>query len=138
MRAPTAAKANPGAPLTLHAPLAVPGLIAGSVTFEPGESIKSLHVEILRCPPISGTTEFGLELTSIVSDERADLGKYLFFTVCKIIDSDTFPSNKFQEQLRGGNMEKIELIEDSKLFWEYCKSRLSMRTPFRATSFRSN
>ena len=109
----------------------------GTVTFKPGDTVKEVRVKILKNPLITGTTEFGLELTNARGGEgspfQPDLGKYLYQTVCKVIDPDTFPGNKYHTNLKGGDKQKIKEIGDINLFIEYLKCNFQFPNIRKAT-----
>merc|ERR1740123_279447 len=68
------------------------------LTFEPGSNEASIDVPIKDSPHWNTTAEFLVELEP-APDGSAQLGKYLYKARVKVIDMDTFPSNKFCKQI---------------------------------------
>eukprot|EP00440_Ansanella_granifera_P068259 gb/GFBE01074050.1/.p1 GENE.gb/GFBE01074050.1/~~gb/GFBE01074050.1/.p1 ORF type:complete len:841 (+),score=180.18 gb/GFBE01074050.1/:1-2523(+) len=77
---------------------------AGRLTFEPGETLKSIKVKIFDDDSFSSALEFKLLITNV---EGAHSGKYLYAARVKIIDNDVWPTNRFQDEILRGNLEEI-------------------------------
>lgn len=83
-----------------------------TLTFEPQETLKSVHVELFDNENWGTHTEFSAKLGEPMG---AVLGEYLSETHVKIIDDDVFPSNRFREEIEGHRLEDIR----SELLSEY-------------------
>jgi len=91
----------------------------GTLNFEPGDTVREIHVELLQDERWDATLEFGLALSDCVG---ADLGLYLHACRAKIIDDDSYPTNNYSETLKGIS-----------LMIEYVKMNLGDRVIFRDT-----
>mmetsp|Transcript_37274 Transcript_37274/g.112521 ORF Transcript_37274/g.112521 Transcript_37274/m.112521 type:complete len:809 (-) Transcript_37274:21-2447(-) len=88
---------------------------SGTLTFEAGEHMKSITVEILDDDKWNATLEFKVDLEN---PQGAQLGKYLHTCRVKVIDDDLFPTNKYAENFKSGTQEEIP---GAGLFFEYIK-----------------
>eukprot|EP00928_Gymnodinium_smaydae_P036634 TRINITY_DN25579_c0_g1_i1.p1 TRINITY_DN25579_c0_g1~~TRINITY_DN25579_c0_g1_i1.p1 ORF type:complete len:673 (-),score=81.68 TRINITY_DN25579_c0_g1_i1:100-2118(-) len=93
----------------------------GVVTFAPGESVKTINIELIDDSTFSTTVEFRLEL---FNPSGCILGNYLKQCRVKIIDDDGFPTNRFKTEIQAGNLEEIPL---SSLMFEFCKFNIGNR-----------
>ncbi|CAJ1401466.1 unnamed protein product [Effrenium voratum] len=89
----------------------------GEVIFEDGEYRKSLDIRTLHNAYWSATMEFKVVLQN---PDSCNLGHHLHACRVKIIDTDTFPSNKYREKLLQGE-KGLEEISEVGLFLEYFK-----------------
>eukprot|EP00929_Paragymnodinium_shiwhaense_P018908 TRINITY_DN13062_c0_g1_i1.p1 TRINITY_DN13062_c0_g1~~TRINITY_DN13062_c0_g1_i1.p1 ORF type:complete len:821 (-),score=177.13 TRINITY_DN13062_c0_g1_i1:56-2518(-) len=94
--------------------------VSGKLTFEPGDSTKTVHIRILSSEAWDATLEFNVVLEKA---RGAQLGKYLNVCRVTIIDQNSFPSDKYKEYFP----EKCEEIPTFGFFMEYL--RLNMRDP---------
>lgn len=91
--------------------------IAGEVTFKDDEFRQSIRVSTIASPYWSPTLEFKVHLCK---PSGAALGRYLRTCRVKVIDSDTFPSSKYESQLLRGK-QGVSEIRTIGLLWEYWK-----------------
>eukprot|EP00930_Biecheleria_cincta_P059241 TRINITY_DN44996_c0_g1_i1.p1 TRINITY_DN44996_c0_g1~~TRINITY_DN44996_c0_g1_i1.p1 ORF type:complete len:848 (+),score=128.43 TRINITY_DN44996_c0_g1_i1:286-2544(+) len=84
---------------------------------EDGEYRKSIEIRMMDNQSWSTTLEFKVHLSD---PEGCNLGHYLHTCRVKVIDTDCFPSNKYQEHISKGG-KGIGKISGPGLFWEYCK-----------------
>eukprot|EP00746_Dinoflagellata_sp_MGD_P007118 gnl/MRDRNA2_/MRDRNA2_114051_c0_seq1.p1 gnl/MRDRNA2_/MRDRNA2_114051_c0~~gnl/MRDRNA2_/MRDRNA2_114051_c0_seq1.p1 ORF type:complete len:935 (+),score=199.99 gnl/MRDRNA2_/MRDRNA2_114051_c0_seq1:115-2919(+) len=91
---------------------------AGHVSFGDGEISKQIQIPILMNESWDSTLEFEIVLTNPVG---AKLGRYLSKCRVKVIDDDSFPTNKFQDVLKKGVPEEIEQLPKPLLMMEYFK-----------------
>lgn len=78
--------------------------LEGWITFEPGELLKHIEVEILEDSFFDATLEFRLQLDS---PENCLVGKSLWSTRILIVDNDMFPSNAFAKVVQSGSEEAM-------------------------------
>jgi len=76
----------------------------GTVNFAAGETHQTMTVKILDDAKWNATLEFSVQLTNAVG---ASLGKYLHTCRVKVIDDDTFPTNKYAQCFKDGSHEEI-------------------------------
>jgi ABC-type multidrug transport system fused ATPase/permease subunit len=93
--------------------------VRSAVTFAPGQNRKTIDVEVLGNDFFESTVEFGLRLYA--PSENVDLGSSLWRCRVKIIDDDSFPTNKFAKQVEGGKPEDVIQINPWFLMIEFCK-----------------
>lgn len=89
----------------------------GELIMEDGEYRKSIEIRMIDNHSWSPTLEFKVHLSD---PEGCNLGHYLHTCRVKVIDTDSFPSSKYQEQISKGGKD-INEINGLGLFWEYCK-----------------
>eukprot|EP00434_Breviolum_minutum_P000523 symbB.v1.2.000450.t1/scaffold32.1/size405148/23 len=89
----------------------------GEVIFQDQEFRKSIEIETIASPYWAPTLEFKIHLAM---PENCALGTYLHSCRVKVIDGDTFPSSRYQEQLSRGE-EGMNEIRSVGLFWQYWK-----------------
>ena len=111
---------------------------SGQVIFQDDEFRKSIEIKTVQSPYWSPTLEFkaraGLNLGTFSMEMQvhlcdvsgAALGRYLKSCRVKVIDSDTFPSSKYEEQLRRGKKGVMEIRTLGLLFeyWKLCFLKL--------------
>lgn len=88
---------------------------SGEIKFNDGEIMKSIQVHVVDDDRWDTTQEFKVILFEAIGCE---LGQYLFEARVKIIDNDLFPSSKFEERMKAGELEEISGVM---LLWEYFK-----------------
>eukprot|EP00746_Dinoflagellata_sp_MGD_P079517 gnl/MRDRNA2_/MRDRNA2_31803_c0_seq1.p1 gnl/MRDRNA2_/MRDRNA2_31803_c0~~gnl/MRDRNA2_/MRDRNA2_31803_c0_seq1.p1 ORF type:complete len:882 (+),score=131.99 gnl/MRDRNA2_/MRDRNA2_31803_c0_seq1:194-2839(+) len=76
----------------------------GRIEFAAGDSVKKVGINILSDDSWDATLEFKVVLSN---PSDCSLGKYLDNCRIKILDDDSFPTNKFKEQLQHGQCEEI-------------------------------
>ncbi|CAE6921301.1 lolD [Symbiodinium natans] len=89
----------------------------GEVLFEDQEYRKSIDINTIASAYWTATMEFKVRL---LDPEGCNLGNHLHTCRVKIIDTGTFPSVKYEDQLRLGH-DGLDQISPSGLFWEYWK-----------------
>jgi ABC-type multidrug transport system fused ATPase/permease subunit len=90
--------------------------------FEDGETHKDIEIRVIPCESFDGTIEFGLYIEQD-SGVNCAIGKYLHTATVKIIDLSSFPTNKLQRFVKGGDSKKIQSIPPIELirsFLEMC------------------
>jgi len=100
---------------------------SGTMTFKPGETLKTIQIPILNDDSWDATLDFGVTLTRAYG---AHLGKHLDRCKVNIIEDDVFPTNKFAEKLRQG---KAHDIGGSRLMLEYVKMNMRNKAIRRGT-----
>eukprot|EP00746_Dinoflagellata_sp_MGD_P157974 gnl/MRDRNA2_/MRDRNA2_86357_c0_seq1.p1 gnl/MRDRNA2_/MRDRNA2_86357_c0~~gnl/MRDRNA2_/MRDRNA2_86357_c0_seq1.p1 ORF type:complete len:1049 (-),score=171.30 gnl/MRDRNA2_/MRDRNA2_86357_c0_seq1:95-3241(-) len=85
------------------------------VKFGKGDHVKEVKVPIMDNHSFDSTLEFDVYLSH---PTNAVLGRYLYRCSVKIIDDETFPTDRFHDLILAG---KIHSIPDHLLFLEYCK-----------------
>mmetsp|Transcript_87441 Transcript_87441/g.248359 ORF Transcript_87441/g.248359 Transcript_87441/m.248359 type:complete len:897 (+) Transcript_87441:224-2914(+) len=93
------------------------------VVFEDGEYYKRIHLDILYAPTFDGTLEFALQIIP-GSVTGAVMGKYLRTATVKIVDSSTFPTEKYANELRDGNIQTTREIPILDLVYQYIMMNL--------------
>mmetsp|Transcript_20945 Transcript_20945/g.48821 ORF Transcript_20945/g.48821 Transcript_20945/m.48821 type:complete len:844 (-) Transcript_20945:340-2871(-) len=94
----------------------------GEIIFEDGEFQHSIDLDILNSPTWSATLEFKVMLENPLS---CQLGRYLKTCRIKVMDSDTFPTSAYAEELTQGP-EKIENMNRALLHLEFLKLMLAV------------
>ncbi|CAK9021666.1 unnamed protein product [Durusdinium trenchii] len=89
----------------------------GELMFEEDEYRKSIEINTIESLYWSATMEFKVRLSD---PEGCNLGIHLHSCRVKVIDNDTFPSNKYREQLLKGE-DGLDEISAAGLFTEYFK-----------------
>jgi len=89
----------------------------GELIFEEDEYRQSIKVKTIENSYWSATMEFKIHLAD---PDGCNLGHHLHSCRVKIIDTDTFPSSKYEADLKKGE-EGMDNISASGLFWEYFK-----------------
>jgi hypothetical protein len=69
------------------------------IEFEPGEDYKHVYVKVLQNDSWDTTTEFSVILHQDALLRGAVLGRYAWTARVKIIDDDTFPTNKYHDKI---------------------------------------
>lgn len=87
------------------------------VSFSPGEFSKTVEIMIIDTDFWAPTLEFKVRMDRPIG---CDLGKYLRVCRVKVIDNDSFPSNKDEEAVRSGEA-GINEISGPGLFVEFWK-----------------
>eukprot|EP00929_Paragymnodinium_shiwhaense_P080066 TRINITY_DN41736_c0_g3_i1.p1 TRINITY_DN41736_c0_g3~~TRINITY_DN41736_c0_g3_i1.p1 ORF type:complete len:839 (-),score=198.66 TRINITY_DN41736_c0_g3_i1:298-2814(-) len=72
-------------------------LAGGTLKFKAGQKLQTVHVQIIGDENFDTMVEFALTLDK---PKGCVCGEYLSRTRVKIVDDDSFPSNKFQEDLQ--------------------------------------
>lgn len=94
--------------------------VSGSLTFNPGESLKTIEVPVLDDTSFDATLEFGVYLKTV---RGAQMGKYLHQCRVKIIDDDCFPTNKYAEEFQDNT--RVHDIPGFSLMIEYIRMVVS-------------
>jgi ABC-type multidrug transport system fused ATPase/permease subunit len=89
--------------------------VQGELIFEPGETMRQVHIPIIASSLWSSTLEFKVVLSEA---EGCELGRYLFECRVKVIDSAAFPSDFYGTELKNGEWETISTV---RLIREYFK-----------------
>lgn len=89
-----------------------------TLSFEPDEVLKSVHVELFDNTRWDTHMEFSAKLMNPLG---AVLGEYLSETHVRIIDDDWFPSNRFKEEIENNDFENVR----EKLLTDYIYRNLS-------------
>jgi len=78
----------------------------GTLVFQPGESIQKFQVPLIDDDEWNTTLEFEAQLLGH-SAINCRLDMYLNTAIVKVIDNDTFPTNKYSEQIKERKWKKI-------------------------------
>eukprot|EP00437_Effrenium_voratum_P005659 CAMPEP_0181427244 /NCGR_PEP_ID=MMETSP1110-20121109/16071_1 /TAXON_ID=174948 /ORGANISM="Symbiodinium sp., Strain CCMP421" /LENGTH=824 /DNA_ID=CAMNT_0023550449 /DNA_START=48 /DNA_END=2522 /DNA_ORIENTATION=+ len=89
----------------------------GEVIFADQEYRQSIDINMIASQYWSATMEFKVRL---MDPDGCNLGNHLHTCRVKIIDTDTFPSSKYEDQLKMGD-EGLDQISSTGLYWEYWK-----------------
>mmetsp|Transcript_72169 Transcript_72169/g.168920 ORF Transcript_72169/g.168920 Transcript_72169/m.168920 type:complete len:800 (+) Transcript_72169:45-2444(+) len=89
----------------------------GELVFQENEFRQSIQISTVASPFWSPTLEFKVHLSK---PEGCSLGNYLRSCRVKVIDGDTFPSSKYETQLRQGK-QGVQQIRAIGLLFEYWK-----------------
>lgn len=94
--------------------------VEGTLTFKDGETVKTIVIPILDDNRWNPTLEFMIRLTN---PRGCELGRFLYVSRVKVLDTDAFPTNKYGEEIKqfgAGSVSGIDLlIEYSKLNLTY-------------------
>lgn len=104
------------------------GARSGSMTFEVGETTKTIRIPVVQDDSWDATLEFSVVLTRV---RGAQMGKYLHRCRVSIIDDDVFPTNKYKDALE--QSKDLESIPGISLMMEYVKLNLSRTEIYRKT-----
>lgn len=91
---------------------------SGTLVFEPHETQQSIKIDLISDEDWDTTTEFLVQLTHDPESSGCQLGRYLWTSRVKVVDDDTFPSNKHQEIILARN---LKVVNRWSLLWEYIK-----------------
>ena len=101
---------------------------SGKLVFAPGENEKETRVPVIKSLTWGHTIEFELLLQHDPAPDRCVLGKYLWRARVKVIHAGFFPSDAFEDALRGNatadkpvNLDSPYFISRTKLLKEYIK-----------------
>jgi len=94
---------------------------SGLLIFEPGERSKSIRIELIDDSAWGGVLEFSVNLEE-KDLSNAVLSEHISSARIQRIDDDTFPTNRFKEQILS---RKVDEINSVSLFIEYFKLCLS-------------
>eukprot|EP00439_Symbiodinium_sp_Y106_P070289 s872_g12.t1 len=89
----------------------------GEVIFADQEYRQSIDINMIASQYWTATMEFKVRL---LDPDGCNLGNHLHTCRVKIIDTDTFPSSKYEDQLKMGD-EGLDQISSTGLYWEYWK-----------------
>merc|ERR1719161_1943009 len=97
--------------------------VSGTLTFGPGEVSKAIKIPVLDGYGWNSTLEFKMRLTNPVNCE---LGRFLYLCRVKVIDKDTFPTNRFMKEIKEHGPRNLDEVGISgvDLFFEWCKLNL--------------
>eukprot|EP00747_Dinoflagellata_sp_TGD_P179728 gnl/TRDRNA2_/TRDRNA2_31018_c0_seq1.p1 gnl/TRDRNA2_/TRDRNA2_31018_c0~~gnl/TRDRNA2_/TRDRNA2_31018_c0_seq1.p1 ORF type:complete len:979 (+),score=129.12 gnl/TRDRNA2_/TRDRNA2_31018_c0_seq1:84-3020(+) len=90
---------------------------AGKLVFAPDEAEKKISIELLPDDHWHTTLEFAVELLP-EGLQGAVRGHYLWCTRVKVLDDDSFPTNRYAKEILNGQLDAVPRPE---LFLEYCK-----------------
>jgi len=90
----------------------------GKITFGPNENTKEVQIAQLKSTDWNTTLEF---IIKIKNGSGCCLGRYLWKTRVKVIDMDSFPTNKFKNEI---NQLDYDSIPKPSLLLEYFKMNL--------------
>eukprot|EP00929_Paragymnodinium_shiwhaense_P055161 TRINITY_DN27666_c0_g1_i1.p1 TRINITY_DN27666_c0_g1~~TRINITY_DN27666_c0_g1_i1.p1 ORF type:complete len:922 (-),score=139.42 TRINITY_DN27666_c0_g1_i1:292-3057(-) len=92
---------------------------SGSLTFQPGETMKTIEIPIIENDSFDSILEFKLVITRV---QGASVGHHLHTCIVIVIDDDSFPTNKYRELLFSG---REHAIPGCGLLFEYFRQNLS-------------